>query len=66
MIPPHISFKMANKLSHSSSAYNHNDKLINTIMTDITDNILLILMFFHSRSIIIMMLIGTLIIAVPD
>ena len=35
LFPPRISFKLANKLSRSSSHYNHNDKFINTIMTDI-------------------------------
>ena len=35
LIPPHISFKLANKLSKSSSDYNHNDKFINMIMRDI-------------------------------
>ena len=35
-IPPRISYKLAKKLSKSSSDYNHNDKFINTIITDIT------------------------------
>ena len=35
LIPPRISFKLANKLSKSSSDYNHNDKFINMIMRDI-------------------------------
>ena len=37
MIPPQLSFKMANKLSKSSSDYNHNDKYIDTIMRDIVN-----------------------------
>ena len=37
MIPPQFSFKMANKLSKSSSDYNHNDKYIDTIMRDIVN-----------------------------
>jgi len=36
-IPPSISFKLANKLSKSSSDYNHNDKFIDVIMHDIFD-----------------------------
>ena len=35
MIPPKISFKLASKLSKSSSDYNHNDKFIDIIMYDI-------------------------------
>jgi len=34
LIPPRISFKLAGKLSKSSSEYNHNDKFINIIMRD--------------------------------
>ena len=37
MIPPAISFKLANKLSKSSSDYNHNDKFIDVIMHDILE-----------------------------
>ena len=36
-IPPRISYKLAKKLSKSSSDYNHNDKFINTIISDITE-----------------------------
>ena len=35
LFPPHISFRLANKLSKSSSEYNHNDKFINIIMRDV-------------------------------
>ncbi len=37
LFPPHISFKLANKLSRSSSHYNHNDKFINTIIEDVSN-----------------------------
>jgi len=37
LFPPHISFKLANKLSRSSSHYNHNDKFINTIIKDVSN-----------------------------
>ena len=37
MIPPKISFNLANKLSKSSSDYNHNDKFIAVIMNDILE-----------------------------
>ena len=37
LFPPRFSFKMANKLSKSSSEYNHNDKFIDTIIADISD-----------------------------
>ena len=35
LIPAKISFKLANKISRSSSEYNHNDKFIDVIMHDI-------------------------------
>jgi len=37
LIPHEISFKYANKLSKSSSAYNHNDDYIDIIMNDISE-----------------------------
>ena len=37
IIPPKISFNLANKLSKSSSMYNHNDQFIDIIMSDILD-----------------------------
>jgi len=37
LIPPHISFKLANGLSRSSSHYNHHDKYIDTIIKDVMD-----------------------------
>ena len=36
-IPPKISYSIANKLSKSSSDYNHNDKFIDIIMKDIKE-----------------------------
>jgi UDP-2,3-diacylglucosamine hydrolase len=37
LIPPQISFKIANSISRSSSHYNHNDKIIDIIISDITE-----------------------------
>ena len=37
MIPPQISFKIANNISKSSSHYNHNDQFIKQIYIDILD-----------------------------
>jgi len=37
LIPPRISFNLANKISRSSSHYNHNDKFIAIIMSDILE-----------------------------
>ena len=37
MMPPKISFNLANQLSKSSSDYNHNNKFIKTIMHDISE-----------------------------
>ena len=37
LFPARLSFKLANKLSKSSSDYNHNDKYIDTIMRDIVN-----------------------------
>jgi len=37
LIPPKISFNFANKLSKSSSHYNHNDEFIDIIMNDILE-----------------------------
>ena len=37
LIPPKISFRLANKLSKSSSDYNHNDKFLDIIMRDILE-----------------------------
>jgi len=36
-LSPKISFNLANRISKSSSDYNHNDKFINIIMNDISD-----------------------------
>jgi len=61
LFPPHISFKLANKLSRSSSHYNHNDQFINTIMTDVfnfaknkwEDNINIVMVgHYHQQKII--------------
>ena len=37
LLPPKISYNLANKLSKSSSDYNHNDKFVDIIMRDIKE-----------------------------